>query len=169
MQRRVGQHHAELMAPWGNLGGGHRGALRARQHDRVGEAGQQGRLRRGEGDEPLGSLEVTHHQGERLGAALLALAQSRDGVGIGGVAGQVVAADPLDREDTAVGEQSPSLRETRPLPAPESSSGWTKVSVGPQSGQQMVSAWKRRSPGSSYSRRQAAQSAKPAIVVAGRS
>ena len=51
--------------------------------------------------------------------------------------------------------------------ATASSSG--SVSCGPQTGQQTGSAWKRRSAGSSYSRRQSAQSGKPAIVVFGRS
>ena len=50
--------------------------------------------------------------------------------------------------------------------------GWagaTRRSRGPQSGQQTVWAWKRRSAGSAYSAAQAAHIAKPAIVVAGRS
>ena len=40
---------------------------------------------------------------------------------------------------------------------------------GPQTGQALGWAWKRRSAGSSYSARQAAHIAKPAIVVSGRS
>ena len=59
-----------------------------------------------------------------------------------------------------------TIRPSRSRPA-ASSSGI--VSRGPQSGQAIGSAWKRRSPGSSYSRRQAAQSGKPAIVVRARS
>jgi hypothetical protein len=43
------------------------------------------------------------------------------------------------------------------------------VSRGPQSGQAMGWAWKRRSAGSAYSTAQAAHIGKPAIVVDGRS
>ena len=43
------------------------------------------------------------------------------------------------------------------------------ASRGPQSGQALGCAWKRRSAGSSYSARQAGHMTKPAIVVSGRS
>ena len=46
-------------------------------------------------------VEVGDHHRERLVAALLALAQRRDRVVVGGVAGQVVAAEALDRDDRA--------------------------------------------------------------------
>jgi hypothetical protein len=45
----------------------------------------------------------------------------------------------------------------------------TSSSRGPQSGQAIGWAWKRRSAGSSYSRRQAGHIGKPAMVVASRS
>ena len=45
----------------------------------------------------------------------------------------------------------------------------TSRSDGPQSGQALGWAWKRRSAGSSYSDWQARHMAKPAIVVSGRS
>ncbi len=45
----------------------------------------------------------------------------------------------------------------------------TRVSVGPQAGQQMGWAWKRRSAGSWYSALQSAHISKPAMVVNGRS
>ena len=48
-------------------------------------------------------------------------------------------------------------------------SGRHQRSRGPHAGQALGWAWKRRSAGSSYSARQAAHIAKPAIVVAGRS
>ena len=73
------------------------------------------------------------------------------------VAGEVVAAEALDRED----------RCRRGAGRSPSSSGIE--SRGPQAGQAIGSAWKRRSAGSSYSRRQSAHIVKPAIVVFGRS
>ncbi len=45
----------------------------------------------------------------------------------------------------------------------------TSRTCGPQSGQALGCAWKRRSAGSSYSARQAEHMPNPAIVVAGRS
>ena len=71
------------------------------------------------------------------------------------VAGEVVAAEALDREDRA----------RRGACDTASSSGID--SRGPQTGQAIGSAWKRRSAGSSYSRRQSAHIGKPAIVVVG--
>ena len=44
-----------------------------------------------------------------------------------------------------------------------------RAARGPHTGQALGWAWKRRSAGSSYSARQAAHIAKPAIVVSGRS
>ena len=44
-----------------------------------------------------------------------------------------------------------------------------QISCGPHVGQALGWAWKRRSPGSSYSARHREHIAKPAIVVAGRS
>ena len=90
---------------------------------------------------------------ERLLLAVLAGAQPGDGLLVGGVAGEVVAAEPLDREDRPVAQQPPTA----------SSSGIE--SRGPARRAAVGSAWKRRSAGSSYSRRQSAHSAKPAIVV----
>ncbi len=55
---------------------------------------------------------------------------------------------------------SPAIR------APDPSSS---ASLGPQRGQALGLAWKRRLAGSSYSPRQAAQSVKPAMVVRARS
>ncbi len=45
----------------------------------------------------------------------------------------------------------------------------TKASAGPQAGQALGSAWKRRSSGSRYSRRHSAHCAKPAMLVCARS
>ena len=59
-----------------------------------------------------------------------------------------------------------SVEPTRRVASPSSSS---RRARGPQAGHAFGCAWKRRSPGSSYSAWQAAHIANPAIVVAGRS
>ena len=46
-------------------------------------------------------LEIARHQCEGLGITLLALAQSRHGFRIGGVASQMIAAKAFDRDDMA--------------------------------------------------------------------
>ena len=66
---------------------------------------------------------------------------------------------------TASGQVALAASATWPS-TPSASSSRTR---GPQTGQAFGWAWKRRSAGSSYSLRQAAHIAKPAIVVAGRS
>ena len=55
--------------------------------------------------ERAGGGEVADHHRERLVAPPLARAQRRDRALVGRVAGQVVAAEPLDRDDPARGEQ----------------------------------------------------------------
>ena len=89
-----------------------------------------------------------------------------------GVAGEVVAAEALDRDDRA----RRAAVATRPRRARRvtvagvaGARGRTSASRGPQSGQQIGWAWKRRSAGSAYSAAQSAHIGKPAIVVVGRS
>ena len=84
----------------------------------------------------------------------------------------MVAADALDREHRAVGQPA---RGGADGVAGRGEVDWQRLrasssrAAGPQAGQAFGCAWKRRSPGSSYSRRHAAHIAKPAIVVTGRS
>ena len=49
-------------------------------------------------------VKIARHQRKRLGFAVLGCAQPRDRVAIGRVAGELVAAEALDRDDRAVGE-----------------------------------------------------------------
>ena len=96
------------------------------------------------------NVEVARHQRERLGLALLALAQPRDGFRIGGVAGELIAAEPLiatispllqqgaDRIDIVEHRECWSKLTARP-------SRRTSRAVGPQTWQAIASAWKRRS------------------------
>ena len=61
--------------------------------------------------ERRGRVDVVDHDRERLVAAVLALAQRRDRVVVGRVAGQVVAADALDRDDRSNRQQPPRTRD----------------------------------------------------------
>ena len=115
-------------------------------------------------------VEVGHHHRERLVVACLAPAQLGDRGVVGGVDGEVVAADALDRHDPPGAERVDGgverRRARRPARSPSAS---RHASCGPQAGQALGWAWKRRSAGSSYSAWQAGHIVKPAIVVAGRS
>ena len=104
VKRRVGQHHAQV-------GGAGRHRARhvgvrppASDDDRPRAVGQQALLGRGELDQGAGCLEVRRHQGQWPCLAMLARAQCRHRRLVGGDAGEVVAADALDREDGAGAE-----------------------------------------------------------------
>ena len=109
VQWRVGEHDAEVRIVGGH-GIRHRGVLPARhQHDRPLWTGQQARgpvIDLGEG---VRSRQVGHHHRERFVAAPLSCAQLCHRTLVGGVAGEVVSADALDRDDAAVAQQSPCL------------------------------------------------------------
>ena len=168
MQRAVGQHHPELAGARGDRGRHARAGPPGREHDRPRDASQQRAGGVAEHHEVLGRRDVGGQQRERLVLAMLAGAQLGDRARIVGAAGQVVAADALDGDDRPVPEQRGGRRDgvgggalapvasgqPRPRPAAGQARGW---------------AWKRRSRGSSYSARQSAHIAKPAIVVSGRS
>ena len=127
----------------------------------IGRRGRSaGRLGVVDVDDVARRREIGDHDRERLVAALLARAKPGHRRLVGGVAGEVVAADALDRDDAAgarasagprEGGSSPMRRARRVPPARPTSS-----SAGPQSWQAMVCAWKRRSAGSRYSPRAAA-------------
>ena len=51
-------------------------------------------------------IEIARHQRKRLGVALLALAQPRHRIGIGRVAGEMIAAEALDRDDMAFEQEA---------------------------------------------------------------
>ena len=86
------------------------------------------------------------------------------------VAAEVEAAEPLHRDDAARRGAPPPRAGAPRRPARGPGRGvFQSARRGPHAGQAVGWAWKRRSRGSSYSRRQSAQRAKPAIVVFGRS
>ena len=74
------------------------------QHDGA-SRGRQGRvLRAADSRQPGGGVNVTHHDGERLRRAALAVPQLGHGRRITRVAHQLVAAEPLQRDDPAPGD-----------------------------------------------------------------
>jgi hypothetical protein len=146
---------------------------------------------------PASASIVARHDREGLLLAELALAQRRDRRGVAGVAGEVVAAQALDRDDPtaaqgvdggahgvavpravdAVPEAAlpvPRRRRRERLPGrppigPPPPGDGRKRSRGPQRPQAIGWAWKRRSAGSWYSRAQSSHMAKARMVVSGRS
>ena len=105
MQRRVGQHHAELALSGRDT----------RQLDPSRAPARSGARRRSSSASASGEsshqrardVEILRHHRERLLLAELALAQRRDRRGIARIARQVIAAEPLDRDDATVRSSSP--------------------------------------------------------------
>ena len=104
MQRRVGQHEAQPVEAGGH-GLGQGLALRLQEDDRRGRAAQQRLFFLGDRAETPDHLDVPCHQREGLAAPALAGAQEGHHLGHGRVAGQVKAADALDRDDVAPHQQ----------------------------------------------------------------
>ena len=106
LQRRAGQHRAEP----GEAGrdAGQRfvgtGAL-LQQHDRPLGGFEERTLRGADPDQRAERGDARRHHRERLRLARLALAQRRDGRAMACVAGEVVATQPLDRDDPALPQQ----------------------------------------------------------------
>jgi hypothetical protein len=109
VERRVGQEDAEVGAARGDRRGHRRVGSPWREHDRAVAAGQQRRLLGGQGHERAGGRHVVHHHRERLVLAVLARPQRGDRRLARGQAGEVVAADALDRHDRAVAERGDRL------------------------------------------------------------
>ena len=108
-----GQHEAQLGQAGGDAGGqlASLGIVPDEQHDRPPGRAQGGLgLGRDDGHGP-GGVDVGHHDGEGLVVAGLAPAQLGHRVGVGGVDGQVVAAEALDGQDPALGQQGHRLVE----------------------------------------------------------
>ena len=122
---------------------------------------------------------------------MLARSQGRHRALVGAVADEMKASQSLDRHDRAVRQPrrhpatDPAPRRATgalapaagppapatgpPVPATGAPSAASTRTDGPQRGQAFGWAWKRRSPGSWYSRRQSAHMANTDIVVRGRS
>ena len=109
VKRRRRQHHAEVGASRRDPRGDGRIAAPASDHDRSPGVGEQGLLGGRQLDQLTGGAEVGGEQRERLRLSVLACAQGADRALVGGEAGEVVSADPLDGDDDA-GAQQPRRR-----------------------------------------------------------
>src|ERR1039458_7008479 len=103
VQGRVGEEEAE---PW-NAGGdgwgdGARFAL-AQQNDGAGGCSEEFFSLLSNVAEGARGVEIADHDGERFSVTVLALAEAHDGSVVGGVDGEVEAADTFDGEDLAGG------------------------------------------------------------------
>ena len=116
VQRRVGQQDAEVGAARRDRGGDRRVGAARREHDRAVAPGQQRGLLVGQRDERTRRGDVAHHHRERLVLPVLARPQRRDRRLARRQAGEVVAADALDRDDGAV-PQRRHRRAQRRVPA----------------------------------------------------
>ena len=100
----VGQHDADLRVAGGDLGG-EGGVFAAAKEDDGACVGLEG-VGFGVRDrcDFVRCVDVPHHDGEGLGPTVLALAQALDGALVGGVDGEVEAADAFDGDDLTIGE-----------------------------------------------------------------
>lgn len=110
VQRRVGKQQPEVGTA-GRHGVGHPGTgagpcgTPGQEHDRATTTGQKLFLVRRDGHQLPRHVEVRDHHRERLAPRRLRPAQFGHGRRVAGVAHQVVPAEPLDRDDPAVGEE----------------------------------------------------------------
>ena len=104
-----GQQHAEVGRARRDRRRHRRVRPPRREHDRAVAAGEQRRLLVGQRDERARRLDVAHHDRERLVLAVLARPQRRDRRLARGQAGEVVAADALDRHDRALAQRGDRL------------------------------------------------------------
>ena len=102
---RVGQHHAEVARARRHRGREAGAAAPAGDHDRALRPGQQLFRRGAELDQSTRRPQVCRHQRERLLLAVLAGPERVDGTLVGCDAGEVVAAESLDRDDRALAEE----------------------------------------------------------------
>ena len=170
VQRRVGEHHAEVGRARGDGGGDRRPGAARGEDDRPRASGQHRLVGCAQLNELTRGRDRRHHQRKRLVLAMLARPQPRHRLLVGGPAGQVVSADPLDRNDRPaaqcrdrrtqrIGAWHPGawhLGATRcaaghpgawHLGATRCAAGVEQGQAGPQTGQALGWAWKRRSSG----------------------
>ncbi len=168
VQRRVRQHHADVAVARRDRGRERRVRPARQQHDRPPAPGQQ--LDRGavELDQPAGGREVGRHHGERPLLPVLARPQRRDGRLGRGVDREVVAAEPLDREDPRRRPAGPR----RPPPGRRPAAGRLRPRAtvpARRPGSTPAGRGTAGRPGRRTRGRSRRTSRKPAIVVSGRS
>ena len=160
VQRRVGEHQPEPGRARRDGRCERRIRVAAQEDDRP---GRQVRAAPAPLQRPGQRIGLGGEHCERLLFAVLARPQPGDRVLVARCTGEVIAADPLDGDDGPV-EQQRNGRQQRVVPPQRAAR-----QLWPAGGTADGSAWNRRSAGSSYSRRQSAQSSNPDIVVFGRS
>ncbi len=104
VKRRVRQHDAELGSAGGDRDRDVCASSARREHDRASGGGEQRPLEIGELDQRRCRRGVAHHQRERAVLAPLARTQLAHGAVVARRAREVVAADPLDRQEGALRE-----------------------------------------------------------------
>ncbi len=102
MERRVGQHQAEPGGRRGDRGCHRRVRPPVHEHDRPLAGGEESGLVVAELPKQLGRVR---HQRERLVLAQLARAQAGNRLLVRGIAGEVVAAEPLHGENRAAAQK----------------------------------------------------------------
>ena len=168
VQGGVGEHDPEVAMALGHRLGD-RAVVTFPQEDNGSSGGsKEAGLNRADLAETPRCLQIRDHDGEGFGLPVLPPAQcAHDGI-LECVAGQVVAPEPLDRDDVPR-PQPGSYESQASSTAMQCPWGSVRHSRGPQAGQAVAWAWKRRLPGSVYSLQQAGHMANPASVVRSRS
>ena len=171
LQRRVGQHRAEpgeARRDAGELARRRRGACAAARSAARRDS-SSARSPASTSAQRAQRRDVGHHHGERLLLARLALAQPRDRRRVARIAGEMEAAQALDRDDLAAREARERRGDRVDAGDRRAVAHRRSASRGPHAGQALGSAWKRRSRGDAYSARHAGHCANAAMLVIARS
>ena len=154
MQRRVGQHHAELARPGRDRVRDRRAGRARREHDRALRRGEQLALRSPSvTSEPAAAIEPTI-SANGLSSRCLRARSAATAALVVGAAGEMEPADALDGDDRAVAQRRmrpPRIAIARRAGRQRSPAPSSSATDGPQCGHAFGWAWKRRSRGSSYS------------------
>ena len=105
MQRRRGQHEAERIQPRRNAFRQGFGVSRAQENDRGGSVAQERSLRSADAAIVANDGEIARHERKWLRVAMFLSAQRLHRGAIPRVAGKLIPAKPLDREDRAAVQQ----------------------------------------------------------------
>ena len=117
VQGRIGKQQAEGAAARGDRRSDGRPGSAGDDHDGSGRVGEQGAVDLGRAAEPIDLREIGNQEGEGAVRPALSFPQSRDRRLVGGIDREVVAADPLERDDVPGAQQRSRLgqRLARPL------------------------------------------------------
>ena len=108
----VGSMNPKVERPGATALGQALGPVRAQHHDRRRRPGQRALLFRRDRAIAPDHRKIARHQGKGLGVAVLEPAQPGDRGSVGRIAGELIAAEPLNRDDLARTDQ-PGRREGR--------------------------------------------------------